>query len=452
MIAKEKICGIIGLILSLPIAFLTFSTGALCCFNTTFWSVGTGMLFIVMPILIVLFSITGFAGSFLYVRYPLFSGIMMLVAVAGLLIISPFILFLASMFFLLGGLLVISNFFKEQGKFELKHGMMIAGSIVIVILLFSGILYFISPDPYEGKFLYQVNHWSGDIWGGRIDYEGNYVAWIHTEGDWKEGSKYLCILDVSNEDNPSLVTKEKIESYGHLGQGLPLGPLILGNGVLWKDNSTWYLYNTSSNQKNIVDLDSGIGINKNLVMKGGNGLIVYDLINGNKTDITSKPLYFAIYGENIIYTQVEYGYEIWLYNISSNTTVHLLSNLSYCRDATIDIYENTIVFGDELWICSYNILTGEITKLAEHSRKNMRNAVQYFSNIRIFGDNVIYVEISDEVVGMDDYHQFCKYWVVNISSGKKVELKTAFCIDKEKVVGITVWAGGLYLVDLKELF
>ena len=241
-----------------------------------------------------------------------------------------------------------------------------------------------------------------------------------------------------------------------------MGPLILSNGVLWRDNSTWYLYNTTSNQKNIVDLDSGIGVNKNLVMKGGNGLIVYNLTNGNKTNITSNPLYYAIYGENIIYTQEEgyldyesalYG--IWLYNIPSNTTVHLLSNLSYYRDATIDIYENAIVFGDGLWICSYNKMTGEVTKLAEHSRKNMRNAVsQYFSNIRIFEDNVIYVEISDELVGMDDYHQFFKYWVVNILSGEKVELKTAYCIDKEKVVGITVsWAGeGLYLVDLKELF
>jgi hypothetical protein len=55
---------------------------------------------------------------------------------------------------------------------------------------------------------------------------------------------------------------------------------------------------------------------------------------------------------------------------------------------------------------------------------------------------------------MDDFHQFFSYWAVNISSDKKVELKTAYCIYKEKVVGITVpWAGdGLYLVDLKELF
>jgi len=458
MIAKEKICGIIGLILSLPIAFLTFSTGALCCFNATFWSLGTGTLFIVMSILIVLFSIAGFVGSFLSVRYPLLSGIMMLVAVAGLLIISPFILFLASMFFLLGGLLVISNFVKKHGKFELKHGIMITGSIIIVILLFLGIFYLVSPGPYEGKFLYKVDDWSGDIWGGHIDYEGNYVAWIHREGGWKEGSEYLCILDISDEDNPSLVTKEKIEAYG------PSGPLILSNGVLWKDNGSWYLYNTSSNQKNIVDLDSGIGVHGKLLQPGSSIIHIYDLFNGSKQNISASPLCVSIYENYVIWgEQINYSewdnvpYEIWIYNISSGEKNKIITNLSFNHDlgASIAIYEDTIVYSDELSIYTYNIVTKETQKISEHSRKDVRHPhSQYFSNIRIYGENVIYVEISDEIVGMDDFHQFFSYWVVNISSGEKVELKTAYCIYKEKVVGITVsWAGdGLYLVDLKELF
>lgn len=458
MIVKEKICGIIGLIFSLPIAFLTFSTGALCCFNTTFWSVGTGTLFVVMPILIVLFSVTGLIGSFLSSRYPLFSGIMMLVAVAGLLIISPFILFLASMFFLLGGLFIISKFVKKQGKFELKHGIMIAGSISMVILLFLGIFYFVSPGPYEGKFLYKISEWSGDIWGGHIDYEDNYVAWIQREGGWKEGSEYLCILDISNEDNPSLVTKEKIKAYG------PSGPFIVGNKVLWADNNSWYQYNITSNEKSNFNMSNGIGINSYFVTTGGSGLIIYNLFNGSIIDISANPLCFAISNDYIVWGErvnnSEWGnvpYEIWIYHISSGEKNKIIDNLTLNNDqgASIAIYEDTIVYSDKLSIYIYDIVTKKTQKISEHSRKDVRNPhSQYFSNIRIYGENVIYVEISDEIVGMDDFHQFFSYWAANSSSGKKVELKTAYCIYKEKVVGITVpWAGdGLYLVDLKELF
>jgi len=458
MIAKEKICGIIGLILSLPIAFLTFSTGALCCFNTTFWSVGTGTLFVVMPILIVLFSVTGLIGSFLSGQYPLFSGIMMLVAVAGLLIISPFILFLASLFFLLGGLFIISKFVKKHGKFELKHGIMIAGSIIIVILLFLGIFYFVSPGPYEGKFLYKVSNWSGDIWGGHIDYEDNYVAWIQGEGEWPNDIEYLYILNVSNEEKPILIRKERIEAYG------PSGPFIVGNKVLWEDNSSWYLYNITSNEKSNFNISNSIGINSYYVTTGGSGLIIYNLFNGSISNISANPLCFAIsndyvvWGERVNYS--EWGNvpnEIWIYNISSGEKNKIITNLTLNHElhASIAIYGNTIVYSDKLSIYTYNILTGKTHKISEHSRKDARNPhSQYFSNIRIYGENVIYVEISDELVGIDDFHQFFSYWVVNISSGKKVELKTAYCIDKEKVVGITVpWAGdGLYLVDLKNLF
>lgn len=457
MVAKEKICGVIGLILSLPIAFLTFSTGALCCFNTTFWSVGSGTLFIVMPILIVLFSVTGFVGSFLTNRYPFFSGIMMLVAVAGLLLISPFILFLASLFFLLGGLLAISKFVKKQGKFRLKHAVTIIGSIAIVILLFLGIFYFVSP--YEGKFLYKISDWSGDIWGGHIDYEGNYVAWIQREGGWKEGSEYLCVLDISDEDNPSLVTKEKIEAYG------PSGPFIVGDKVFWEDDSSWYLYNITSDEKSNFNITDSLGINSYFFTKGDIGLIIYNLFNGSTFNISANPLCFAVSNEYIVWgEQINYSqwdnvppYDIWLYNISSGESNKIQNNLSFNHDlgATIAVYGDTIVYSDELSIYTYDIVTKNAQKISEHSRKDVRNPhSQYFSNIRIYDGNVIYVEISHELVGMDDFHQFFSYWVVNLSSGEKVELKTAYCIYKEKVVGITVpWAGdGLYIVDLKKLF
>jgi hypothetical protein len=458
LIAKEKICGIIGFILSLPIAFLTFSTGALCCFNSTFWSIGSGTLFIVMPILIVLFSVTGLAGSFLANRYPFCSGIMMLVAVAGLLLISPFILFLSAMFFLLGGLLALSKFVKKQGKFKLKHAVTIIGSIAIIVLLFLGIFYFVSPSAYEGKFLYKVSGWSGDIWGGHIDYEDNYVAWIQREGGWKEGSEYLCILNISDEDNPSLVTKEKIEAYG------PLGPLILSEGVLWKDKGFWYLYNTSNNQKNIVDIESGIGVQGRLLQSGSDAIYIYDLFNGSKQNINASPLCTSIFEDYVIWGErgnySQWGavpYEIWFYNISSGEKDKIITNLTlnHVLGASIAIYGDTIVYSDKLSIFVYDISTAETHKISNHSRKDVRNPQsQYFSNIRIFGENVIYVEISDELVGIDDFHQFFSYWVVNISSGKKVELKTAYCIDKEKVVGITVPGAenGLYLIDLKKLF
>ena len=454
---KERICGTIGLILSLPIAVLTFSSGALCCFNTTFWSVGNGTLFIVMPLLIALFSIIGFVGSFLNNRYPLFSGIMMLIAVAGLLIISPFILLLASLFFLLGGLISVSKIVKKQGKFKLKQAITIIGSIIVVMLLFLGIFYFISPGPYQSKLLYKVSDWVGDIWGGGIDFKGDYVAWLQYEEEYKNKTQYLCILNISNVNNPALIYKERTMAYR------TTIPFILDDAVIWAVNSSWYFYNISTDTKHAFNLSDGISVDAHLVMKEDGGLNLYNLYNGSRMHLNVSPLCYAIYGNYVVWEQEDPSYQrqincsLWLYNISSNETRQLVSNITLNNDrgASVDIYESTVVFSDGFSIYTYNVSTSEKSFLSEHSRKGIRNGVsQYFSNIQIYGDNVIYVEISNEIVGLDDYHQFFSYWVVHIPTNKKVELKTAYCINQDKVVGITIpsTGDGLYLVDLKELF
>jgi len=459
MIAKEKICGMIGLILSLPIAYVTYSYGALCCFYTTFWSVGTEIIFIVLPILTIFFSITGFLASILSNRYPFFGGIFMLIAFVGLIIISPFFYFIPSLFFLLGSFITFRKFVKKHGKIESGHALIIVGTFFIVILFIVGINYFLTSHPYEGKFLYTIEDWSGDIWGGHIDYYGNYVAWIEDEGGPGELSEFIYILDISDEDNPSLISKQKIEAYG------PTGPFIINEKVLWSDNGSWYLYNISSNQKNIVDLDSGIGIHGKLLRPTNNVIYIYDLYNGTKQNFSASPLCVSIYKDYVIWAEKKKNctsrqnipYDIWIYNLSSSEKSKIIKNLNIAHElgASIDIHKSTIVFSNELSIYTYNIFTNETKKIADHSRINARHIVhQYFSNIRLYGENIIYVDISHEIVGMDDYDQFYSYWVVNISSGKKIELKTAYCIYKEKVVGITIpWESkGLYLVDLNDLF
>ena len=335
-------------------------------------------------------------------------------------------------------------------------------SIFVFIIVILVLHTFFVNGPTEGKLLYKVDNWSGDIWGGHLDFMGNTIAWIQDEGDVKENSEFLYILDISDENNPSLITKEKIETYG------PTGPFVFNEGVLWEDNNLWYFYNISKNQKNIIDLAVGIGIKRHLLLKSSNYIYFYNLYNGSQQLIDANPLCtsfsddFIIWGEQSDLSEwdskTKFPYEIWIYNISSGQKNKIISNLSYSKNPglSIAVYGTTIVYSDDISIYTYDILTGKNKMISDHSRKNVKNAKEkYFSNIRIYEENLIYVEISNEITGIDNFEQVVKYWVVNISSNEKLELETAYCIDKEKVVGITVTWGvndELYIYNLYNLY
>jgi hypothetical protein len=452
---KEIICGIIGLILSLPVAFLSYHSGALCCFNSILWSIGP-YTFIILSVLICVFSIMGFIGSLISKSNHLLSINLMLGAGAGLLIISPFILFLSCAFFFLGGFIVNRNSMQKPEGDKYKFTMRAAISVIVVIFFFFSLLFIINPLPYEGKYLYRIGDWSGNKWGGRLDFKGDIVAWIEC-GEKSEG--YICVLDISDVNSPSLILKEKIDNIYR-----SKGPFIMDGEILWRDNITYYLYDISFDKIQIVDIKDDLGIDGYIAIKENDYVKIYNLNTGNIDYIINDSYCYALYNDLLIWGELrnvsdweKSYYDVWLCNLTYGEKVQILSNLSSEEQTrgSIDIYEKTIAYSDNICIYTYDVDTNKTSKIAEHSRKNIMNEVgQYFNNIRIFKDNLIYIEFSHEIVGMDEYELFNKYWVVNISTKNKVELKTAYCIDDERVVGSTFFTGNdsLYLVELKNLF
>jgi len=391
-----------------------------------------------------------------------------------LLVVGIIILFVANLFMFL-------NFIEDSlnfGESGVLVGMMICGVLFILIIIVSVILFLFVYKKIIGRKIlvilsviliillcgFAVNIFiNAPVSGSKIydsDTEpdqtkifGNYVTWL------SENEVYLLNIDdksatnigsaahgpIIYEDkvffeNSNLIyqytisTKETEQITN--GSGVSLD--VYGENIIWFENQSIYLFNISKDLNTIINSD-----NITLPILISDDYIVWRE-RVKSFNYSSFDTLFAETVDDYSNAWYESGvFNFWIYDLTNNEKIKVLSNITqliYFGEPTIDIYEDTIVYTNNLSIYTYDISTGENKERVEHSRINEiqdsgRLKRGYIRDVLIYGNNIVFGEHYSEVFKYDG----TKYRYYNISNGKNFEIDIwAYDIYENYIVG---WAG-----------
>ena len=175
---------------------------------------------------------------------------------------------------------------------------------------------------------------------------GNHVYWTESAGN---GVHAYDLTNGKRTDIDGHLAYSQINSYG--------------NKVVWTgdDGEAVYMYDFSiGNETKISSGGSFPDIYGNYVVYINNfyqdylndGIYLYDLNTNNETKIATAHGYPAIYDKKVVWSQANSnnGYDLCLYDISTNQTSIITTTSSPVSESELDIYGNTTV-----WTESHNV-------------------------------------------------------------------------------------------------
>ena len=318
-------------------------------------------------------------------------------------------------------------------------------SLLISSVLFSGCIEQHTPQTLvqPGTTLYALGQWTGGLQGKSLDFKWPYLAWFEHENDDIATIK-LMVLDVTNLNAPIVKAQVSFISQS------PSGPILMGDNVFWVNNSRYYLYNITDGTRRELQLEQpAVGIPHLLSIAKDGFISTYNLSTGEYAGIQTDALTLTQNIDSTIWVHQDsfpfaggFNYSIWIYNRTSRQQKVLLQNLTFNENTglTIACYQKQIIFNNQDDLDLYDIGTEEITRLAQHSRRNQSSVIgheRFITDIQFYGAYCIYTDVSNEWNVHDGVDHIVHYWCVNLTSRKKIELQAAQRISEDTIIGIT---------------
>ena len=324
-------------------------------------------------------------------------------------------------------------------------------SIILIISLSVFISNIYIDDSIEGTEIYKHDY--------RItkkDINGEYITWNSRD------QIYLLKIDE--------------QSANKIGSGIK-GPVIYEDNVFFVNDDVIYKYSIQEKETKKITNGSGVSLDvydENLIWLENQSIHLFNTSSKQKTIIKSKNITLPIFlsEKHIVwseYVDALYNfdsppfskeiavYNIFSYNLNAREKNKILSNVNLTKvensDLIIEVYKDKLYYVSNLIIYEYNLSTDDNKEIIKHTK--FWNSVSclkhgYISELLVSNNYLVYNERHYNSGNFYSYDE-CKHKVYNLKNGKTHEIDISVDNIYENYVIYTKNNGfDLYLLDLEE--